>query len=197
MISYVTIGVNDLSSARIFYDAVLGSLGHVRVYERPGWLGYTDAIGNYMPRIWVCNPIDEKPATVGNGSMVGLHAKSPEEVDRFHAAGLAHGGSQRGRSGPARGRIPAGLLPGLPPGPRWQQAVGFVQHGTHQARRHLRSPTDIPEKIAVINGAPRRVRAPPPRCTHTTGICRASYSIIPRSNATSITRLTRAPREES
>jgi catechol 2,3-dioxygenase-like lactoylglutathione lyase family enzyme len=99
MISYVTIGVNDISSARIFYDAVLGSLGHVRVYEQPGWLGYTDAIGNYMPRIWVCNPIDGKPATVGNGSMVGLHAKSPEEVNRFHAAGLAHGGHNEGDPG--------------------------------------------------------------------------------------------------
>ena len=89
MISYVTIGVNDLSRARIFYDAVLGSLGHVRVYEESGWLGYTDTVGSYTPRIWVCNPIDGNPATVGNGSMVGLHAKSPEEVDRFHAVGLA------------------------------------------------------------------------------------------------------------
>ena len=99
MISYVTIGVNDISSARIFYDAVLASLGHVRVYEQPGWLGYTDSVGNYMPRIWVCNPIDGNPATVGNGSMVGLHAKSPAEVDRFHAVALGAGGTDNGGPG--------------------------------------------------------------------------------------------------
>ncbi|MBK7947360.1 MAG: VOC family protein [Deltaproteobacteria bacterium] len=99
MISYVTIGVNDVAKAKVFYDAVLGALGHRRVYETETWLGYTDALGNYMPRIWVCNPIDGNPATVGNGSMVGLHAKSPAEVDRFHAVGLAHGGANEGSPG--------------------------------------------------------------------------------------------------
>ena len=99
MISYVTIGVNDIPKAKVFYDAVLGALGHRRVYETETWLGYTDGLGNYMPRIWVCVPIDGNPATVGNGSMVGLHAKSPEEVDRFHAVGLAHGGTNEGSPG--------------------------------------------------------------------------------------------------
>lgn len=106
MISYVTIGVNDIESARRFYDAALGALGHRRVYDREGWLGYTDAVGNYMPRIWVCIPIDGNPATVGNGSMVGLHAKSPAEVDRFHAAGLAHGGRNEGSPGRRAGYQP-------------------------------------------------------------------------------------------
>jgi catechol 2,3-dioxygenase-like lactoylglutathione lyase family enzyme len=99
MISYVTIGVNDIPRARKFYDAVLGALGHRRVYETDDWLGYTDAIGSYMPRIWVCIPIDGNAATVGNGSMIGLHAKSPADVDRFHAVGLAHGGTNEGDPG--------------------------------------------------------------------------------------------------
>lgn len=99
MISYVTIGVNDIPSARRFYDAVLGVLGHRRVYETHDWLGYTDARGSYTPRIWVCKPINGAPATVGNGSMVGLHAASPALVDRFHAVGLAHGGTNEGEPG--------------------------------------------------------------------------------------------------
>jgi catechol 2,3-dioxygenase-like lactoylglutathione lyase family enzyme len=86
MISYVTIGVNDIPAAMRFYDAALGALGHKRLYTTETWLGYADAEGHYMPRIWVCNPIDGQPATVGNGSMVGLHAPSPADVDRFHAA---------------------------------------------------------------------------------------------------------------
>lgn len=99
MISYVTIGVSDIPRARVFYDAVLGALGHKRVYGVDDWLGYTDAIGSYTPRIWVCLPIDGNPASVGNGSMVGLHAKSTAEVDRFHAVGLAHGGTNEGDPG--------------------------------------------------------------------------------------------------
>ena len=99
MISYVTIGVNDIPRARVFYDAVLGALGHKRIYSTDDWLGYSQADGAYMPRIWVCHPIDGRAANVGNGSMVGLHAKSIAEVDRFHAVGLAHGGRDEGAPG--------------------------------------------------------------------------------------------------
>ena len=99
MISYVTIGVNDIPRAKTFYDAVLGTLGHQRIYETEDWLGYCPADGAYMPRIWVCKPENGKAATVGNGSMVGLHAPSPAVVDRFHAAGLASGGIDEGPPG--------------------------------------------------------------------------------------------------
>jgi catechol 2,3-dioxygenase-like lactoylglutathione lyase family enzyme len=99
MISYVTIGVDDIPAAMRFYDAALGALGHQRLYTTETWLGYSDAEGHYMPRIWVCNPIDGQPATVGNGSMIGLHAPSPADVDRFHAVALAHGGRDEGAPG--------------------------------------------------------------------------------------------------
>jgi len=99
VISYVTIGVNDIERVKAFYDAVLGALGHVRIFETESWLGYSLADGSYMPRIWVCNPEDGQPATVGNGSMVGLHAASAADVDRFHQEGLAHGGRDEGAPG--------------------------------------------------------------------------------------------------
>lgn len=91
--------MNYIARARTFYDAVLGALGHNRVYGVDDWLGYTDAIGSYTPRIRVCLPIDGNRASVGNGSMVGLHARSTEEVDRFHAVGLVHGGTNEGDPG--------------------------------------------------------------------------------------------------
>jgi catechol 2,3-dioxygenase-like lactoylglutathione lyase family enzyme len=37
-------------------------------------------------------PINGEPATFGNGSTLGFAAKSPAEVDAFHAAGVANGG---------------------------------------------------------------------------------------------------------
>lgn len=99
MISYVTIGVDDIEAARVFYDAALGALGHQRIFQTDDWLGYVQADGAYMPRIWVCRPIDGEPATVGNGSMVGLHAPTTDAVDRFHAAALAAGGVDEGAPG--------------------------------------------------------------------------------------------------
>jgi catechol 2,3-dioxygenase-like lactoylglutathione lyase family enzyme len=38
-------------------------------------------------------PIDGKEATAANGSTIGFAAKTPEEADAFHAAGLANGGT--------------------------------------------------------------------------------------------------------
>jgi catechol 2,3-dioxygenase-like lactoylglutathione lyase family enzyme len=99
VISYVTIGVNDIHRVQGFYDAVLGTLGHKRIYATDSWLGYSQADGSYMPRIWVCNPENGNPATVGNGSMVGLHAASAADVDRFHEVALANGGTDEGAPG--------------------------------------------------------------------------------------------------
>ncbi len=99
MISYVTIGVNDIQRAMSFYDAVLGTLGHKRIHATDRWLGYSLADDSYTPRIWVCNPENGEPATVGNGSMVGLHAPSAADVDRFHAVALANGGTDEGAPG--------------------------------------------------------------------------------------------------
>ena len=89
MFSHVMIGTNDLAKARAFYDAVLGTLdvpaGNLdrhRVYWR------TPA-GVFS----VSQPVDGKPATVANGGTIGFACKSPEQVDAWHAAGVAHGGT--------------------------------------------------------------------------------------------------------
>jgi predicted lactoylglutathione lyase len=47
----------------------------------------------------VTAPYDGRPAAVGNGVMVSFLARSPAAVDAFHAAGLAHGGSDEGAPG--------------------------------------------------------------------------------------------------
>ena len=38
-------------------------------------------------------PIDNKAATPANGGTIGFLAQSPEQVDAFHAAGIANGGT--------------------------------------------------------------------------------------------------------
>ncbi|TAJ71882.1 MAG: VOC family protein [Phenylobacterium sp.] len=98
MIGYATIGTNDLERATKFYDAVLAPLGGKRTFangERMQFYGSKDTPG----MIAVSKPYDEKPATVGNGSMFGLPAASKEQVDAAYAAAMAAGGVCDGAPG--------------------------------------------------------------------------------------------------
>ncbi|AAK24497.1 conserved hypothetical protein [Caulobacter vibrioides CB15] len=47
----------------------------------------------------ICSPENGEPAKAGNGIMIGLKADSPQQVDAFHAAALAHGGVCAGPPG--------------------------------------------------------------------------------------------------
>lgn len=99
MVSYITIGANDIDEAVVFYDAVLGALGNQRVWQQGTWAGYGPE-GDDHGVILICAPFNEEPARPGNGIMVGLHAESPGQVDAFHAAALANGGTCEGPPGP-------------------------------------------------------------------------------------------------
>jgi catechol 2,3-dioxygenase-like lactoylglutathione lyase family enzyme len=89
MFSHIMIGTNDLARARAFYDAVLGALGMpagVQDRHRVFWRTPTGVFS-------VSVPIDGKPATVGNGGTIGFACQSAEQVQAWHAAGVAHGGT--------------------------------------------------------------------------------------------------------
>lgn len=89
MFSHIMIGTNNLERSRAFYDAVLGTLGvpaGVLDHHRVFWRTPTGVFS-------VTEPINGQPATVGNGSTIGFACKSAEQVDAWHAAGLAQGGA--------------------------------------------------------------------------------------------------------
>ncbi len=96
--SHVTVGTNDISRATQFYDPVLATLGCTRRYETETYVGYGRAPDG-EPAFWVVPPFDGKAATVGNGTHVALNAATRAAVDAFHAAALAHGGSDEGEPG--------------------------------------------------------------------------------------------------
>ncbi len=89
MFSHVMIGTNDLDRAKAFYDALLGTLdvpaGFVDRYR----VFWRTPAGVFS----VTRPIDGQPATVANGGTIGFACTSAEQVDAWHAAGLAHGGT--------------------------------------------------------------------------------------------------------
>ncbi len=96
MYSHVTVGTNDMTRARDFYDAVLGTLGTSRFAGGEKHAGYGKSGGD---QFWVLTPFDGAPASVGNGTHVAFLAPSRAAVDAFHAAALAHGGSDEGAPG--------------------------------------------------------------------------------------------------
>ena len=98
MIGYVTVGTNDMPKATAFFDALLGELGGKRLMDLGRVILWGTGPG--APMVAVCTPFDEKPATVGNGMMVGLAAGSKEAVDRVHAKALALGAADEGAPGP-------------------------------------------------------------------------------------------------
>ncbi len=95
MIHHVSVGTNDVQSAKRFYDAVLPIVGIMPMSEDGGGLGYGSGTFHFSVQV----PIDGKPATVGNGSHVAFAAEDRAMVDRFYAAALKHGGSDDGAPG--------------------------------------------------------------------------------------------------
>lgn len=98
MIGYVTLGTNDLDKAAAFYDALLATVGGKRMMDLDRgifWVG-----PNGMPGIAAMKPYDEKPATVGNGTMVALAMSDKAQVEAFHAKALELGAADEGAPGP-------------------------------------------------------------------------------------------------
>ena len=98
MISYVTIGTNDLPRATAFYDALLGEMGASRFMQMDRMIIWGTKPG--APMLAVCTPFDGKAATAGNGTMVAIDAGSREMADKLHARALALGGTDEGPAGP-------------------------------------------------------------------------------------------------
>ncbi|QFT56742.1 VOC family protein [Microbulbifer sp. THAF38] len=89
MFSHIMVGANDIHRSKAFYDAVLGALGYEPgVIDEKGRCFYFTKTGVFA----ISKPIDGKEATHANGGTIGFSAKSTEEADAWHQAGLASGG---------------------------------------------------------------------------------------------------------
>ncbi|MEM7566327.1 MAG: VOC family protein [Pseudomonadota bacterium] len=95
-LSHVSVGTNDFARAKAFYDAVLPTLGLSAKLEFPGAVAYRKA----FPEFWLQTPVDGAPASVGNGTHIGLIAADQRAVRAFWEAALAAGASGEGEPGP-------------------------------------------------------------------------------------------------
>jgi catechol 2,3-dioxygenase-like lactoylglutathione lyase family enzyme len=96
-LNYVMIGSNDLARSWAFYDAVLPVIGGTLAFDyAPNAVCYQLREG----RVWINRAHNGEPATIGNGSMVGLLCADDVEVQAAYARALANGGSDEGAPGP-------------------------------------------------------------------------------------------------
>lgn len=102
MISYVTVGADDIPKAERFYSAFLPALGYrLEVYH--GDLSYILPVKPGQPALqpdfYVKSPFNGQSASAGNGVMVAFQALSQKQVRVLHGAAVAAGGSDEGQPG--------------------------------------------------------------------------------------------------
>jgi catechol 2,3-dioxygenase-like lactoylglutathione lyase family enzyme len=106
MFSHIMVGANDVKASKVFYDAILGELGHEPgVIDEKGRCFYFTDTGVFS----ISKPINGEKASNGNGSTIGFAATSPAQADAWQAAGVANGG-EACEDAPGVREAPAGKL---------------------------------------------------------------------------------------
>ena len=102
MISYVTVGADDIARAKQFYSSFLLALGYT-LEEGPEGLSYVLPVAAgqspVYPDFYVKPTFDWRPASAGNGAMVAFEAQAQAQVRALHAAAVAAGGTNEGAPG--------------------------------------------------------------------------------------------------
>jgi len=102
MLSYITIGANDIPRSERFYTAVLVPLGYERAVQNDAAI-YTLPDSperfNGPGAVYVVKPFDGREATVGNGSMNAFRVPTHALLRAVHSAGVAAGGTDEGAPG--------------------------------------------------------------------------------------------------
>lgn len=95
--TYATVGSNDLEQAKRFYDALLSVAGMHALFDHPSGGRVYGAAG--VINFAVLGPFDGRPASVGNGGMIGFSFDSRAEVDAFFETAIRLGGASEGEPG--------------------------------------------------------------------------------------------------
>ena len=102
MFDHVSIGVTDLERSAAFYDAVLATLGHGRLFGGIDefFIAYGRSVKEPFFEI-VGTPLEPErgPSTPNNGAHFCFSATTRAQVRDFHAVALANGGTDAGAPG--------------------------------------------------------------------------------------------------
>ena len=95
MIDHVSVAVRELSRSAHFYRHALAPLGLTLLVDTSTRV----AFGTRYPELWLNARPSMTPVAADTGAHLCLRTKSTAAVDAFHAAALAHGGSDDGAPG--------------------------------------------------------------------------------------------------
>jgi len=96
MLDHIGLEVSDFGRSKAFYEAALEPLGIRLLMEFEGAAGLgKETEHGPKPFFW----LHERGRTVVSSAHVAFGARTPEQVDAFHAAALAAGGSDHGAPG--------------------------------------------------------------------------------------------------
>lgn len=95
MFNHIMVGANDIEKSKSFYEKVLGVLGFEgKGFENTASSGHKRVFFQHNGgALAISEPIDNEPATHGNGSTIGFKCDSPEQVKQFHDVAVANGGT--------------------------------------------------------------------------------------------------------
>lgn len=91
--NYFVFGTNNKDNAVAFYDQLFDGLGLNKIHGQ----GRMTLWGNEEFMFAIAEPFDEKAATNGNGTMLGFHVDSIDDVNRLHQKAIELGGSCEGQ----------------------------------------------------------------------------------------------------
>ena len=139
MFDHLSLGVADLARATAFYDAALGALGHVRLFESARAVSYgPPGFTGEAPFAVIAHGDAARPP--GAGFHLAFAAPDRAAVARFHAAALAAGGVDDGAPG-VRERYGPGYFAAFVVDPDGHRVEAVVHEGTLSA---VRSPAARP-----------------------------------------------------
>lgn len=97
MLSYATIGTNDLIRSEPFFTDLLATQGVTKMFTHPRGGAMFGKDGKLV--LGVLAPYDRTAATAGNGTMIAMDMPDRAAVDAFHAKALALGATDEGAPG--------------------------------------------------------------------------------------------------
>ena len=100
LLDHVSISVRDLERARPFYLAVMSALGAKVASERPGAIGFGERNRPHDDAHTYLSVFESPAASPDPRRHWCFRAASSAQVDEFHRAGLAAGGTCAGPPGP-------------------------------------------------------------------------------------------------
>lgn len=95
MFNHVMVGASDIEKSKSFYQKVLGVLGFEgEPFEHTADTGHKRVFFRHNGHaLALSEPINNEPASHGNGSTLGFKCDSPEQVKQFHDVAVANGGT--------------------------------------------------------------------------------------------------------